>query len=98
MGAVDEGTVEMMHMFVEMTGPVIKRVRTAHEHDDLHELAEAAHSLKGAARSACCNVLGNFASELQDRSEKNQEPGTLVDDIEKEFERVCEAVKALKTT
>lgn len=96
MGAVDVGAIEMMHMFVDMTAPLIERLQTAHKAGDSHELAEAAHSLKGAARSACCTRLGDLASDLQDLSEAKIPSDTLSDDIAEEFERVKEAVKSLK--
>ncbi|MBU0859601.1 MAG: Hpt domain-containing protein, partial [Alphaproteobacteria bacterium] len=86
-----------MNMFADMTVPIIDRLRAARDHDDIHELREAAHSLKGAARSACCNVLGDIASQLQDDAEaKVQGCGQLVDKIEIEFARVCAAIKDLK--
>ncbi len=97
MGAVDENSIEMMHMFVDMTGALIKRIKNAHEHDDFHELKEGAHSLKGGARSACCNVLGDIAAQLQDdAAEEKDNCGELVEQIIEEFERVRDAVKQLK--
>jgi len=97
MGAVDENSIEMMHMFVDMTAPLIERIRCAHNNNDFHDLHEAAHSLKGGARSACCNVLGDIASQLQDDAQDQKEDcGTLIDQIETEFKRVTVAVKDLK--
>ena len=97
MGAVDEGSIEMLHMFVDMTVPLIENIRKALDHDDFHALCEAAHSLKGGARSACCNVLGNIAAQLQDDARDRKENcGALVTQIEEEFERVRQTVKQLK--
>lgn len=96
MGAFDEGTIEMLHMFIDMTIPIIERIQKAKEDGDTHELMEAAHSLKGAARSACCNVLGDLASRLQDISENNQKDDQLIEDLANEFERVCHEIKNLK--
>lgn len=96
MGAFDEGAIEMLHMFVEMTVPLIEKIKAAKDAGDFHDLMEGAHSLKGAARSACCSVLGDLASELQDNSEQQKDSGDLVDKIEKEFERVGVEVKTLK--
>lgn len=97
MGTVDENTIQMMHMFADMTVPIIERLRTARDHKDMHELREAGHSLKGAARSACCNVLGDIASRLQDDAEAQKEGcERIVDEIETEFARVREAIAALK--
>ena len=54
-------------------------------------------SLKGAARSASCNVLGDIAAQLQTDAENHKEGcGALVNRIESEFERVREAIKNLK--
>jgi len=97
MGVVDEGTIEMLHMFVDMTQPLIERIQKAHENNDFHDLYEAAHSLKGGSRSACCNVLGEIASRLQDSSGiKKDNCGILVQQILAEFARVRLAVKELK--
>lgn len=70
MGAFDDMAIEMLGMFVDMTAPLIGKIREAHSQKDSRELMEAAHSLKGAARSACCNVLGDLASKLQDGAEE----------------------------
>lgn len=97
MGAFDEMAVEMLGMFVDMTQPLVHKIKEAHAHKDMHDLKEAAHSLKGAARSACCNVLGNIASELQDRAEAGENCDDLIPQIEAEFERVKQEVDSLKT-
>jgi len=97
MGAVDEGSIEMLHMFVDMTAPLIERIQNAYNNEDFHDLHEAAHSLKGGSRSACCNVLGDIAAQLQDDAEQEKETcGTLVDQIVTEFDRVRTAVRELK--
>ncbi len=97
MGAFDDMAIEMLGMFVDMTAPLIGKIREAYDHKDTHGLKEAAHSLKGAARSACCNVLGDFASKLQDDAERGALPGDLVQSIEAEFKRVEGEVRALKS-
>jgi two-component system, sensor histidine kinase and response regulator len=96
MGAFDESTIEMLHMFVDMTAPLIERIEKAQKCVDFHELKEAGHSLKGAARSACCNVLGDLAATLQDNSEKHLPSEKLVQEIAREFERVRAEIKTLK--
>lgn len=95
MGAFDDMAIEMLGMFVDMTAPVIGKIREAHTHKDAHELSEAAHSLKGAARSACCNVLGDLASKLQDTAEDGKLGDDLIPQIEAEFVRVKAEVAAL---
>jgi CheY-like chemotaxis protein len=95
MGAFDDMAIEMLGMFVDMTAPLIGKIREAHTHKDAHELSEAAHSLKGAARSACCNVLGDLASKLQDAAEDGKLGDDLIPQIEAEFARVKAEVAAL---
>lgn len=65
MGAFDAGVIEMLKMFVDMTAPLIDRIEKSNTSNDTKDLKEAAHSLKGAARSACLNDLGEAAAELQ---------------------------------
>ncbi len=97
MGALDEGTIEMLGMFAEMTEPLLETLRAAHEHNDFPVMREAAHSLKGGSRSACCNVLGDIAAQLQDDADAEKDGcGALVEQIEAEFKRVKEEIKDLK--
>jgi PAS domain S-box-containing protein len=96
MGAFDEMAIEMLEMFVDMTAPIIHDLQIARDKKDFHDLQELAHSLKGGARSACCNVLGDIASKLQQRSEADEFAPELVDDLELEFERVKLEVAGLK--
>ncbi|NBX66285.1 MAG: response regulator [Proteobacteria bacterium] len=95
MGAVDAGTIEMVGMFAEMTKPLVARIRKAYDAGDAHDLEEAAHSLKGAARSACCIILGDIASNLQDSAPELSKCANLVTDIETEFARVEKEVTEL---
>lgn len=96
MGSLDESTIEMLGMFVDMTAPMIEKIQTANDNKKYHELAELAHSLKGAARSACANILGDYASDLQDDSENQKQRTDLVEKIATEFKRVKEEVSNLK--
>lgn len=97
MGALDDNTVQMMQMFADMTAPLIARLQKARAENDLPELREAAHSLKGAARSACCNLLGDLASQLQDDAEAGKSGCVaLVAAIEDEFKRACAAIADLR--
>ena len=96
MGAFDDSAREMLGFFIEMTEPVLARLMAGQEAKDTHEIKEAAHSLKGAARSACAPVLGDLAAETQDRAEKNVDTEQLVKDIVLEFERVRLAIQTLQ--
>ncbi len=96
MGALNEDTINMLHMFIDMTKPMIEKLVQAHKDQDNHNLAEQAHSLKGAARSACANILGDIASKVQDGSEAGQDCAALIKEIEAEFENVKREIKSLK--
>ncbi len=91
-GAIDENTIEMMEMFVEMTSPLIANIKAE---QNSHELSELGHSLKGAARSACCNKLGDLASKLQDYAEERKNCDDLIKNITEEFKKVKEDIKKL---
>ena len=95
MGGVSAETIEMVGMFCEMTEPLVARIRTAFDKNDAHDLEEAAHSLKGAARSACCAILGDIAAELQEKAKNVSACGELVKGIEAEFKRVESEAAAL---
>ena len=97
MGAFDDTAIEMLGMFIEMTQPQIESIKTALEANDYSELKELGHSLKGAARSACCPVLGDLAGRLQNDAEARNPVEDLVHDIEEEFKRVEDEVKAMKS-
>jgi len=95
MGAFDADAIEMLKMFVEMTEPLIGKIRAAQEAGDYGTLKEAAHSLKGGARSACLNDLGNAASLLQDTAQSHGPCGDLVQKIEEEFARAKKEIENL---
>ncbi|MCB9978240.1 MAG: response regulator [Rhodospirillales bacterium] len=98
MGAFDADAIEMLKMFVDMTVPLVEKIMQAQARDDYHALKEAAHSLKGAARSACCNVLGDLAARLQDDATDLKPCADLVGQVAAEFERVRAAIAALGGT
>lgn len=89
MGTIDESTPQMLGMFIDMTRPIITNIQSAAKNKSLHDLTEHAHSLKGAARSAGCNVLGDLAAQLQDKSESNDFDQDLIDDVIKAFENTA---------
>ncbi|PCJ02340.1 MAG: hybrid sensor histidine kinase/response regulator [Alphaproteobacteria bacterium] len=95
LGTINDETIDMMEMFLELTAPLITKIETALHDGDIDALYELGHSLKGGARSACCNALGDFASDLQDTAEKKDDCVQLVKNISKEFERVIDDVKRL---
>lgn len=91
-GIIDDNTIDMMNMFIEMTLPIIEKIKLEEDH---HALSELGHSLKGAARSACCNILGDLASQLQDDAAEMKDCSDLVKNIESSFEDVRDDVKNL---
>lgn len=96
MGAFDAGAVEMLGLFAGMTEPLIAKIQAAQAAGDFHGLREAAHSLKGAARSACATVLGDLAARLQDDADALKPSGPLVQDVASEFTRVREEISAIQ--
>ena len=97
MGALDAGTIEMLGMFISMTRPQIDKLRAAFAAQDRAQVKEIAHSLKGAARSACCMALGDAAAEIQTACEKGAlPPEPLIAAVEAEFVRAEEEIKGMK--
>jgi two-component system sensor histidine kinase/response regulator len=95
MGAFDENAIEMLKLFIDMTEPLVRKIQVAEEQQDHNAMMEHAHSLKGAARSACLNRLGNLASELQDDAENKKSCTQLVQDIVASFEKARAEINAL---
>ena len=94
-GALDERTRDMMYMFVDMTAPVIDKINQVLKDGDGKQLSELGHSLKGAARSACCTKLGELAAHLQDHGNTHDDCSKCVEDINAEFLRVKADIKKL---
>lgn len=95
MGAVNADTIGMLGMFSELTEPLVEEIRTHFDNQDANALKNAAHSLKGSARSACCNILGDIASDLQDNALQLENCEELVIAIETEFENVQKEIAEL---
>ncbi|MAM34204.1 MAG: hybrid sensor histidine kinase/response regulator [Micavibrio sp.] len=95
MGTLDDSAIEMLGMFVDMTSPLISKLKEAHANDDRHAVTETAHSLKGAARSAAALKLGDIAADLQDSSEKGEYDPDLIENLDHEFARVRSHIENL---
>lgn len=93
MGAVNEDTLKMIGMFLDMTKPMIEDIIKAHKDGDNDKLKEAAHSLKGAARSACCMALGQVAADVQEAVETNEPVDAFIPKIKEEFEKIAPELK-----
>jgi len=97
LGGYDDSVKEMLQMFIDMTAPQIQKLRTAYDNGETIAVAETAHSLKGAARSACCPHLGDIADKVQGIADLGQRPEAhLIIAIEGEFDRIKNEVAALK--
>ncbi|TNE31958.1 MAG: response regulator [Alphaproteobacteria bacterium] len=90
LGGFDTAAItEMLGFFVEMTAPLVNSLEKAHQDQDLVRLEEDAHSLKGAAHSACCTALGQAAAKIETLLQKGE--NTSLDDIcrvKDEFDRI----------
>ncbi len=95
MGAFDDDAIEMLKMFIDMTSPLMDRLSKAADANDLHDLKEAAHSLKGAARSACLNALGDVAAYIQDDAEDGRFSPEMIVQAQSEFRRAQLEIAAL---
>ncbi|MGB0719630.1 MAG: response regulator, partial [Bdellovibrionales bacterium] len=92
MGAFDDTAIEMLGMFIAMTQQQIEAIKTER---DLHQLSELGHSLKGGARMACCNILGDLAAQLQDDAENGKDVSGLIPKIVTAFEATRAEIAAL---
>ena len=88
MGAFGDAEIQMLQMFPNMARPLVEQIQTAQSADDMHALAEAAHSLKGAARSACAMTLGDITGKIQDDAEAGKSNSANVEALVEEFKRV----------
>lgn len=95
LGAFDDSAIEMLGLFIDMTQPLIDKIHIALENNDINELAELGHSLKGGARSACLNKLGNLANQLQEHAEQNKPLRDIVTDISVAFHDAENEIRAL---
>lgn len=97
MGGVNADTVEMLQMFADMTEPLILDIQKAYEDHNWHQFEELGHSLKGSARSACCPVMGDIASDIQEHAKANsvEENQELLEKLLDEFDRVKAEIKTL---
>jgi CheY-like chemotaxis protein len=96
MGAIDESAVEMMEMFVEMTENIIVGLESEWRKKERGKVLDLAHSLKGSARSAACERLGDVAARIQDAANSKEDLGEMIQAAKAEFARVGAEVKLLR--
>lgn len=95
-GADRAEAIEMLQMFIDMSAGTIEEIQALNSEKNFEALKECAHSLKGAARSACCMPLGDLAAQLQNDSENQKPSDRIVHQIAAEYGRVKDAVLMLK--
>ncbi len=95
LGTIDEGAVDMLSLFVEMTQPLIDKLQKAGQEEERDSLRELAHSLKGSSRSVGALKMGDIASEIQTQTENNSCNITLITKIVQEFEDVKAHISVL---
>lgn len=95
MGAFDAGAVEMLRSFIKLTDPLVTKLATEESKKDFIALAETAHSLKGAARSACCSQLGTLAAQIEMAALDERPCANLVVAAVKEFTRARSEIDGL---
>jgi two-component system sensor histidine kinase/response regulator len=64
-GAFDDDAVMMIQSFITMTEKQMIEIQDAFTRHDGVRIRNIAHSVKGAARSACCLQLGDMAEQIQ---------------------------------
>lgn len=87
-GAFDDDAKEMIHMFISMTEKQVEEIDETFKQKDWPKLKGIAHSLKGAARSACCPQLGDVAERLQNDCMSGQVPDDSYLKVKAAFENV----------
>jgi CheY-like chemotaxis protein/HPt (histidine-containing phosphotransfer) domain-containing protein len=96
MGELDEVALQMISRFPDMMRPLLQKIIKAENSGDVSTLAEAAHSLKGAARSAGAMNLGLFCEQVQDLAQNGTADSDSIKKIEDEFLKVESAIKKLR--
>lgn len=95
MGELNSSMMDMLSHFPRMMRPLLAQIEQYTASGDVIALKEAAHSLKGAARSAGAMELGNIAEHIQ----KNAEAGIchieLAHALMDEFGRVEVDIRSL---
>lgn len=96
MGALDGGALEMLNNFARHTDQIITQIAAAQGRQDYTKLAETAHSLKGAARSAGCLQLGHLAAQIEMAALDERPCANLIVAAVKEFGRARSEIEELK--
>jgi CheY-like chemotaxis protein len=95
MGAFDDSAKEMLSVFASLTEPLLLKLRKSVKARKYAETRHLAHSIKGAAYSACAMRLGNIAAKIQNAAELNKDSHELVEDLFVEFDHARQAIEEL---
>lgn len=88
MGELNSSMMDMLSNFPRMMRPLLGEIAQYTRNGDVLALKEAAHSLKGAARSAGAMELGNIAEHIQKSAEAGICHVEMSDALMIEFDRV----------
>ena len=96
LGSLDEEAKIMLETFVQTMSPRAIEIQKAYNNKDMDRLADLAHSLRGAALSACTPKLAKMGESLESISEDNYSKGYgLLKEIEAEISHIRETVEKL---
>ena len=95
MGASEAEAIEMLKAFPELSAGLLHNIEDAWSVKDMKGVAEAAHSLKGAARSASCSALGDAAAALLEAAHAGTASQGTVNEVWKRFAEVEAAIRKL---
>lgn len=95
MGELDRTALSMLIRFPDMMRPLVKRIAESVEQKDYKNLADIAHSLKGAARSAGATHLGELSDKAQIAAQESKIDIEACSELQTEFIRVENAINRL---
>lgn len=95
MGEPNSSMMDMLSHFPRMMRPLLAQIEQFTTNGDVLALKEAAHSLKGAARSAGAMELGNIAEHIQKNAEAGICHSELTQLLLAEFDRVEVDIRSL---
>lgn len=88
MGQLDDVALQMLAKFPAMMRPLVQRISDPQMHNDLKQLVDLTHSLKGAARSAGALILGDLCEKIQELSNNKIYDKIQIEILIAEFARV----------
>ncbi len=96
MGCDEEDAKDMLKSFPGMSEPILNQMQQSWDGKNMSGLVEAAHSLKGAAKSACLTQLAEAAGELQDAASQSQVNQPHITQVWRKFSEVETAIEELE--